>query len=396
MKLRFADCVLDDQSFTLTRDGIVQTVEPQVLDLLAFLARNPGVLIDRDRLIEEVWAGRIVSDSAISARISAARKAVGDDGKRQAVIRTVQRRGFQFVAQVSSAENGPDPTVGVAADTASPVIRFATSDDGVKIAYATSGSGPPMLRVAHHPTHIELDWDEPIERALFDEFGRSNTLIRMDQRGCGLSDLDVDDFSTARSAKDMLAVVDTLNLDRFVLFGSSSGALIAVNFAACYPERVSHLVLVGGYVEGRSIRDGATVTKDGDAILQMAQAGWNTPGSAFVSGYLAVYFPTASQEQLRLIGENLQKSCPVENEIAGRTFFNNHSISELLAHVQAPTLVLHSRDDAVHPLSEGQKLAKGIPNAQLVVLESRNHNPLPDEPCWAVMHGAIAQFLKDT
>ena len=171
--------------------------------------------------------------------------------------------------------------------------------------------------------------------------------------------------------------------------------MIAVEFAAMFPERVSRLLALGGYVDGRSIRgDNAGADAD-DAILKMAREGWETPDSSFVSGYISVYFPTATPEQIRQIARNIQMSCPVENEIRGRRFYNHHSIADLLAKVEAPTLIMHTREDAVHPLSEGQKLAKGIPGAELMVLESRNHYPLPQEESWQTMMNAMLDFFAN-
>ena len=385
MKIAFADCVLDDEAFTLERNGVAVDVEPQVFDLLLALARAPGVVLSRDDLIEAVWGGRIVSDSAISARISAARRAVGDDGKEQRVIRTLPRRGFQFVAEVKggSAKAAPAST--------GQRIRYATADDGVKIAYAVTGSGPPLFRVAHHPTHLELDWAEDTERQFFDRLGQHFTFIRLDQRGCGLSDIDVDDFSTERSARDIIAIADAMGIDRFSIYGSSSGGMIAVECAALFPERVIRLATLGGYAEGRSVRNGG----DGDdTILRMATEGWNTPDSAFISGYMSVYFPDASPEKLARIAKNAQMSCPVENEIAGRTFFNNHSVVDLLDKIKAPALIMHCRGDAVHPLEQGMKIARGIKDAELMVLESRNHYPMPGEAAWEVMVTSLLAFLE--
>ena len=354
------------------------------------MVRNPRTLISRDRLIEAVWSGRQVSDSAITARVAAARRAVGDDGKAQSIIRTVPRRDIQFVADLVR----DDPQVLRAADASPrPTVRYATADDGVKITYAVSGSGPPLMRVAHHPTHLELEWVEPTDHAFFERLGGSHTLIRADHRGCGLSDLDIDDYSASRSADDLKAVADSLGIDRLALLGCSNGAMVAIEFAARYPQLVSRLVLFGGYVEGRSVRDGGSQNGDRDAILKMVEEGWETPDNAFVAGYISVYLPTATQEQVRRIARDLQNSCPVENEIRGREFYNNHSVTGLLARVEAPTLVLHCRGDAVHPLSEGQKLAKGISDAQLVVLESRNHYPLPQKESWQTMMTMIEEFL---
>jgi DNA-binding winged helix-turn-helix (wHTH) protein len=391
MRYEFSNYVLDTEAHSLSRDGEAQPIEPQVFDLLHLLLKNAGSLVTKDHLIEEIWGGRIVSESAISARIAAARKAVGDDGKRQAIIRTVARRGLQFVAEFTkdSALNSA-----VASQSQHLRIRYATADDGAKIAFAVSGSGPPLLRLAHHPTHLELEWGESTERPLFDALGSSRTLIRIDQRGSGLSDLDVDDYSTVRSAKDAKAVLDTLGIDQVALFGSSSGAMIAVEFASMFPSSVSHLMTLGGYVDGRSVRDGNASSPTEDVILNMAKAGWETPDSSFMTGYLAVYFPTAGPEVLRQIARDLQNSCPIENEIRGRDFFNQLSIADLLGNVRAPTFVMHCRGDAVHPLSEGQKMARGIADAELMILESRNHYPLPDEQSWHTMIAAMLEFME--
>lgn len=390
MRYEFSGYVLDTEAHSLSRDGVAEPVEPQVFDLLHLLIRNAGALVTKDQLIEDIWNGRIVSDSAITASIAAARKAVGDDGKNQAIIRTVARRGLQFVAKLS---NKPVSEPMLASPSQNPKIRYATADDGVKIAFATSGSGPPLFRAAHFPSHLELEWAEPSERALFDELGKSHTLIRMDHRGSGLSDLDVDDFSTLRCAKDIKAVAYALGLDRLALFGSSSGAMICVEFAAMFPDSVSHLMTLGGYVDGRAVRSNALNSTDDEALLNMAKAGWETPDSAFVTGYLSVYFPTASPERLRQFARCMQNSCPVENEVRARDFTNRHSIAKILDKVKAPTLVMHCRGDAVHPLTEGQKLASGIPDAQLMILESRNHYPLPEEQDWHSMLTSMLEFV---
>ena len=390
MQYTFADYVLDIESHTLTKNGVQQNIEPQVFDFLHYLVQNPGKLVTRDEMIEAIWAGRIVSESAVSARISALRRAVGDDGKKQAVIKTIARRGIQFVAEVDShgdADAAPQHTASIQ------VIRFAAADDGVKIAYATSGDGPTLLHCKHFPSHLELDWAEPTERSLCETLGISHSIIRFDQRGSGLSDHDISDFSADRSAEDLKSVADAAGLDRFAVLGSSSGALIAVHFAVKYPERVSKLILHSGYVDGRSVRNGDSVSDSQDTILKMAEEGWDTPDSAFISGYLSVYQPTARQEDIQLFAKNLQNSCPVENAVRGRRFHNNHSIAHLLEMVAVPTLVIHSRGDAVHPVSEGQKLARGIANAQFVVLDSRNHYPQPQEPCWQIKMDAIHDFL---
>jgi pimeloyl-ACP methyl ester carboxylesterase/DNA-binding winged helix-turn-helix (wHTH) protein len=395
MQYQFSDCLLDIDAHTLTRDGNVVEIEPQVFDLLHLLVRNAGALVTRDQMIEEIWQGRIVSESAISARIAAVRRAVGDDGKSQSIVRTVARRGVKFVAElqedrtvVSAGSDGADRQI----------IKFTTADDGVSLAYATSGSGPAILRIPHFPTHLELEWQDETEPPFFHALGAAHTLVRFDQRGCGMSELEIDevDFSDERSAEDLKTVADAVGLDRFPVLGTSSGARVAVSFAAKYPERVSRLILLGGYVDGRSRRGGEGGAKGPDTINSMVREGWDTPDSAFVKAYISIYFPTATTEQLRAISRVVQDSCPMENALRGREAGNTTSIAHMLDQVRAPTLVMHCRGDAVHPLSEAQKMARGIEGAELLVLESLNHYPLPGEPSWQVHIDAMMEFLGRT
>ena len=391
MHYKFSDCVLDIDAHTLTRDGTMENIEPQVFDLLHLLLRNWGTLVTRDQMIDEIWHGRIVSESAISARIAATRRAVGDDGKTQSIIQTIPRRGLKFVAELSQDKKvAPDVVAGCDRQ----IIKFTTTDDGISLAYATSGSGPPLLRVPHFPTHLELEWQDETELPFFQDLGARHTLVRFDQRGCGLSEIEIDDFSIERSADDIKSVADAAGLDRFPLYGSSSGARVAVSFAAKYPERVSQLLLLGGYVDGRSLRGGENSAGSPESIETMIREGWETPGSAFVKAYISIYFPTAKTEQLRRLGQMLQNSCPIENELRERVVSNTTSIAPLLDRVRAPTLIMHCRGDAVHPLSEGQKLARGIEDAELLVLESLNHYPLPGEASWQVMVDSMRDFLN--
>lgn len=393
MRYVFSDYVFDIDTHTLTKGGVEKGIEPKVFDLLHLLLRNSGKLVTRDQMVDEIWQGRIVSESSISACIAAVRRAVGDDGKTQSVVRTVPRRGLQFVAELTCEQEIKPSKPNHAFQ---PAIKYATADDGVKLAYASSGEGPPLVRIAHEPSHLELEWSDPTQRPLFDAFGQSHTLVRYDHRGCGLSDIVVDNMSVAHSAEDAKSIADAAGLDTFALFGSSSGAMIAVELAARYPERVSHLVLLGGYVDGRSVRDSAQNNVVTEPIVEMTRAGWDTPGSAFIKAYMSIYFPTASAETLESWANIAQSSCPTENAVRAREMCSNHSIAHLLDKVSVPTLILHGRDDAVHPLSEAQKMARGIPNAELLVLETANHYPIPDEPSWQIHIDAMQEFLSRT
>lgn len=391
MKYRFFECVLDIDAHSLTRDGEVQNVEPMVFDLLLLFVQNAGSLVTRDQIVEEVWGGRIVSESAISARIAAMRRAVGDDGKTQSIIRTVPRRGFQFIAELSQEPEIGSPNI---ARESHQTIKYTKTDDGVNLAYAISGKGPPIFRIAHFPTHLELEWQEATERRLFDHLSVENMLVRFDQRGCGLSDIYVDDLSMPRVAEDIKAVADAAGLEQFALYSMSGGSLASVEFAAKYPNRLTHLVLQSGYVDGRAVRDGSNHGNGHETIEAMIREGWDVTDSAFVKAVLALYMPTASTGLIEELAEVYQASSPKEIVVRNRDIINHHSVVRLLSKVDVPTLVIHSRSDAVHPLSEAKKMASGIPDAEFLVLESANHYPLPDEPSWQIQVDAIREFIN--
>jgi DNA-binding winged helix-turn-helix (wHTH) protein len=250
-------------------------VEPQVFDLLCLLAREANRVVSHDELIAEIWGGRIVSDSAISARISAARTAIGDDGASQRYIRTVPRRGFRFVCAVD--EIGMERNSGSAAtDTVEQQVRFTRSSDGTNIAYAETGSGYPLVKAGHWLTHLEYDWHSPIWRPLLDQLSRDFRIVRYDQRGNGLSDWDPLEYSLECFVDDLAAVVDAAALKCFALYGTSQGAAVAVAYACRFPERVSHLILQGGYEAGRLLRSSAGERSEGEALMTLVrQAGAN-------------------------------------------------------------------------------------------------------------------------
>ena len=378
MRHAFADCLLDTETLTLTRSGAPVSVEPQVFDLIRLLVENPGRVVTRDEIVEEVWKGRIVSESAISARIAAARRAVGCDGKTQAVIRTVARRGLQMVAEVHREPAGPEG--GLARplpDDARQSIRFATAQDGAHLAYAVTGEGSPLFLAWHFPTSLARDWTNPECRAFFDAVGRGRRLLRYDHRGCGQSEPDLAAFDLDRAANDLCAVADAAGFDRFDMLGLSSGAVFATQFAARHPDRVRKLVLMGGYVDGRLRRGAASQGENTDSISALIRDGFAKPGSPMIGAWISAYYPDAGPETVRRWIDNIQHSCTPEALMVMRGMVNTVSLSESLPKVRAPTLVMHARDEAVHPLSEGLKLARGIAGAELCVIDCANHGPFP-------------------
>ena len=392
MRYCFSTCILDTDRHVLIRDGAPVNIEPQVFDLLHLLVRNGGVLVTRDEIVAEIWNGRIVSESSISARTNAARRAVGDTGKEQAIIKTVTRRGLQLVAPVSM-DDADKPKV-VAAHRDRQRVRFATSRDGTKIAYATSGQGPRILRAGHFLTHLEMDWNSLIWRPYLDAFGQDHTLIRYDQRGTGLSDAVLSNIDLESYVADLEAVANAAGLDRFPIIALSQGVPVAIQFAARHPERVSCLVLYGGYAEGRVLRDGGQSSEAADAMMTLMLEGWGKPESAFMGAFTSLFCPGASREQLAdLVAMQLASTSP-ENAHRIRMAIDRFSVVDQLENVQVPTLVLHSRSDSVHPLTEGQKLASTIPGAEFTVLESSNHCLVPDEPAWSELVRETLEFLE--
>lgn len=397
MKYRFANFEIDVERHELRAGGLPRPVEPQVFDLLKHMVENRDRLITHDELIDAVWGGRIVSESAVSARISAARNAVGDDGATQAVIKTVPRRGFRFIADVvasdavsagqPNADTGPAPPVRQS-------VRFCQSTDGTQIAYATTGVGDiPLVRAGHWLTHLEHDWQSPVWRPILDGFGETFRLTRYDQRGNGLSDWEVDDFTQQAFVDDLAAVVDAADLDRFVLYGASQGVPIAISYAARYPGRVSHLVLQGGYARGRALRGSEAERAQGEALVTLMRHGWGLAGSPFLTAFTSMYIPEGTKEQRDSLVELQRRTTTPEIAIRLRMAVDNFDVSELLADIAVPTLVMHSRDDGIQPLDLGRRLAAGIPGAEFVLLDSPNHIVLPQEPAWASVLDALRGFL---
>ena len=389
MQYTFADCLLDTETRTLMRAGTAVPVEPQVFDLLALLASNAERVVTTDEIVQVVWRGRIVSDSTISARIASARKAVGDTGKDQAVIRTVQRHCLQLVAPLSA----PKPTEALPRPSAQ-TVRYATAPDGAKIAFAVSGraDGTPLLMCMYAGTDLEADWTAPVTRPLFDALGTDHKLVRYDLRGSGLSERTLDRVNYTRNIMDMIAVADAAGLDQFAVLGESGGCLDAIHLAASHPERIKHLILAGGYTEGRSVREGGPPT-EAESIRAIINEGWGKPNNAFATAFATTYFPEGPYENVRLIAENMTKSIPLENMLIYRDGVNLASVVARLPQIDAPTLIIHGRHDSVHPLSEARKLAQGIRDAEMVVLETANHVPLPGHPTFQSYLDAILGFL---
>lgn len=401
MVYRFANCRLDPARHLLLRDGEPVHVEPQVFALLQVLAERAGQLITKDELVETVWRGLAISDATISARISAARKAIGDTGRAQAILKTVHGCGFRLVAPVSTDQaGGPDEAQSRPASAKAPrhVLRFAQSADGSRIAHAQSGEGPPLLRLGHWLSNVELDWHCPVWQPLLTALGARHRLVRYDQRGTGLSTRDLHAATGAGITpfvEDLLCVADANGLTRFPIFAASQAVPVAIGFAAQFPERVSGLILYGGYSKGRALRPPAPGQMDEATVLSLIRAGWGQPRSAFMTAFSSLFMPDATPEQLASFITMQVETIAPDKAAELRQIVDRFDVADLLGTIRAPTLVFHALDDAIHPVSEGRQLACGIPGARFVPLRSRNHVPLPQEPAWHLMLDEIDGFLSE-
>ena len=298
---RFEDCELDLAQYELRRGGAVVHVEPQVLDVLAHLVANHGRLVPKTELLDGVWSDRFVSESALTSRLKQARRAVGDDGQNQRVIATVHGRGYRFVAPVVEIGDAGEPSGAMPSSIADDQeIRYGISDDGVCVAYAIAGSGPPLVKAANWFTNLELEWNSPIWSHWLHDLASGHQLIRYDERGCGLSDWDVADFSFDAWVDDLELVVDAVGVERFPLLGISQGGAVAIAYAVRHPERVERLILCGAYSRGRLVRaETAEALEEAALDLEVARVGWRRDDDTFRQVFASQFLPDA---QPRAVG----------------------------------------------------------------------------------------------
>jgi pimeloyl-ACP methyl ester carboxylesterase len=281
----------------------------------------------------------------------------------------------------------PTPLTG---DAPPQVIRFCRGAGGVRLAYAAHGSGPPLLVVSCWLSHLHHDWQSPVWRHFLDDLGRVTTLIRYDERGFGLSDWSVTDFSLAARLADLEAVVAALGLDRISLLGMSGGAPVALAFAAAHPELMDKLIVYGGSPIGTH---DPTPTERELAFRAMIRAGWAQEDPLFRRVFTTIFIPDASEEQMGWFDELQRMSTSTENAVQSRLARQQVQLTDELPRISAPTLVVHARQDRAIPFEDARLTASLIPNTRLVPLESKNHILLADEPAWSVFMEEIAAFM---
>ncbi|MEP2736602.1 MAG: alpha/beta fold hydrolase [Erythrobacter sp.] len=357
-----------------------------------WLALNP---LERDAALRAVetkrLAGQAEAAEALEASLSADFLAAGLTPP-------------DFVAKSGAAQFSPaEPKAFLSADPAENLtfdpdalppeqsIQFVNSIDDVTIAWGAVGSpdNPPLVKAANWLTHMELDWQAPIWSPLYHELAKDFHFVRYDERGCGLSDWDVSDISLDGFVSDLEQVVDAAGLERFPLLGISQGAAVSIEYAARHPDRVSHLILFGGYDSGWRHTAGEEEVSEREAVMVLTKTGWGRTNPAYRHMFSKTFMPEATPAELEWFDEFQRQTVSPENAARFLEAFSQIDVRERLEQITCPALVIHSRGDQRIPFETGRRLAAKIPGAQFAGIESANHLLLGRE-------AAAAKFVKLT
>ncbi|WP_432838429.1 alpha/beta fold hydrolase [Dactylosporangium sp. CA-092794] len=404
----FGQFELDPAGRRLRQDARPVSVEPRAFALLCYLVEHRDRVVPRQELIDAVWNGEPATDAALATGLRTVRLAIGDSGREQQFIRTVHRRGYQFVAPTTTAPTGSGPAAepttavtpagGTAGDTnagSRDMIRFCRTADGTRIAWAATGTGPPLVKTANWLSRMDLERTTPLFAHWFEGLTRGRRLIRYDERGSGLSD-PRSSFTLDEWIEDLDAVADAAGLDRFPLLGVSQGGPLAVAYAARRPERVSRLILNAAYARGRLARArDAAEREEANLDLRLSLAGWNAHNHSFQRFLTAQFFAESPPQRWDELNSYQKRAVPAAS---GAKFLEAQSrldVADLARQVACPTLITHSRDDPRIPVSEAAELADLIPDSRLVIFDGRNHLLTPEEPAWPAFLAELYAFLAE-
>jgi pimeloyl-ACP methyl ester carboxylesterase/DNA-binding winged helix-turn-helix (wHTH) protein len=373
--------------------GEALAVTAKVFDTLLYLVEHRGQLIDKATLMKAIWPHVVVEENNLNQNISALRRVLGESATEHRFIVTVPGRGYRFVAEVRvMAAPGTDAHTArkaAAADISSPrqSIQFCTTPDGVRLAYASTGEGYPLVRTAHWLSHVEHDLESPVYRHLLSDLSRRHRLVRYDHRGNGLSDRDVAEISLATMVTDLETVVDAAGLERFALMGLSMGGPVSIAYAVRHPERLSHLVLFGTFAKG------TFTDAEVDAMATLMLQHWGRSNPAFRQMFTTSAMPDATSEESNWFNEQQLLTTSAENVVRILRAIQVMDVTDLLSDIRVPTLVLHVRDDGTIPLEAGRRMAARIPGARFVLLEGRNHMLLEHDPASQRFKEELFAFL---
>ena len=382
---------LDVAERRLLRGEVALPLRLKVFETLRVLVEHAGRLMTKDELLQAVWPGTAVEENNLNHNISTLRKVLGDAATGQSIIETVPRIGYRFVAPVKvegGAESRP-----LRRTSPRQEIRYCTTRDGVRLAYAQSGSGPPLVKASNWLTHLDFEWESPIWRHWWEALSRHHRLLRYDERGNGLSQRDIAGISFETWVGDLETVVDAAGLDRFALLGISRGASIAIAYAVRHPERVSHLVLFGGFASGLNHTGTPADLEARRALNDLIRLGWGLNNPAFCKVFTCRFIPRATPAHEAWFDELQRVSTSPENAARLMEADDAIDVRTLLPNVTVPTLVVHCDDDRVALPEQGRQLAAAIPGARYVSLPSANHLLLDSEPAWPMFLEELGVFL---
>ena len=389
---QFGPFHLDVRERRLSRGGEVIPLRLKVFDTLLALVENAGRLVTKQELLDTVWPETTVEENNLNHNVSVLRKALGEKATGQQYIETVPRVGYRFAAPVDAAV----PQAGTVAATAKARqdLRYCTTSDGVRLAYATSGSGPPLVKASNWLTHLDFEWGSPIWRHWYTALSRHHRLVRYDERGNGMSQRDVPDVSFDTWVRDLETVVDAAGLDRFPLLGISRGGPIAIAYAVRHPERVTHLVLYGAFAVGLNHVGTPQQLEARRAHASLLRLGWGLNNPAFCKTFTCRFIPEATPEHEQWLDQLQRVSTSPENAARLMERDDDIDVRPLLSQVKTPTLVIHCDRDHAVPPEKGRLLAAEIAGARYVSLPSANHLMLEEEPAWSLFLEELGLFLN--
>jgi pimeloyl-ACP methyl ester carboxylesterase len=389
---------LEPNEHRLTREGHSIPVTGKAFDTLCALLERHGKLVSKQELMDAVWPETRVEENNLDRNISALRKALGTQLTGEPFIETIPRAGYRFIAPVHTPSPAGYRRRATDRDSVEPShrqeIRFCTTHDKVRLAYATVGTGHTIVRVANCFNHLDFEWGSPIWRHWVRDLASGHSLLRYDGRGNGLSERNVDDFSLDAWVSDLAAVVDHAGLDRVALMGHSQGSSVAIAYAARYPERVSHLILCGAYSRGVCHRDSPDILEARRALEKLVELNFGESNPSFFQLVTSFYIPEdATPDEQEWFRQLQLISVSSGNLVHFMRACDDIDVRPLLPSITTPTIVFHSHRDRVAPFEEGQIVATEIPRARFVPLNSGNHFLLAEEPAWKTFREELAAFL---
>ena len=385
---------LEVQERRLLRDGELVPLIGKPFDTLVLLVEGAGALQKQEALIDRLWPDVAVEQNNLQQNVSLVRRALG--GVEGIEIETVRGQGYRLHATVREENAAPLPAAANPEPRArSQEIQFCFAPDGARLAYARLGEGPPLVKAANWLNHLELDGESSLWKHWLARLSRDHCLIRYDARGNGLSDWKPPTLRFADFVSDLRVVFDAAGVERAPVLGISQGAAVAVTYAAQNPERVSALILMGGWARGWRVKNNPRLTERFEALMVLMRQGWGSEHAAFRQIFTSSFMPGGTREQMDGFNELQRWTTSPDNAADLLSALGDADVRGDLPRIKVPTLVVHSRGDTFVPMKNGIELAAGIDGARFVPLDTANHLPLEQEGAWSRFQQALDDFLSE-